>query len=281
MKSIFIMAVLAMTATVSQAQIKNAQTASVKVYGNCGMCETNIEKAGSKSKMSKTDWNEGTGMAEITYDAKQTSLDAVLKNIALAGYDNPNYKAPTEVYNNLHGCCKYDREKTTGVVPGAGTTEQHSTSVHGAGAPAQAVDQLATTFSQYFNLKNALVATNAADAASAASAMLAGMNVADMNKMKMSEHGVWMKVESQLKADAGKILSTKDIGQQRSYFISLSTNMYELLKAANTGEKVYLQHCPMANEGKGANWLSKESAVKNPYYGAQMLTCGNTIETIQ
>jgi hypothetical protein len=37
----------------------------------------------------------------------------------------------------------------------------------------------------------------------------------------------------------------------------------------------------MANYGKGANWLSKENAVKNPYYGSQMLTCGKVVETIK
>jgi len=36
----------------------------------------------------------------------------------------------------------------------------------------------------------------------------------------------------------------------------------------------------MYNNGKGANWLSKEEAVKNPYYGSQMLTCGSVQETI-
>ena len=43
---------------------------------------------------------------------------------------------------------------------------------------------------------------------------------------------------------------------------------------------VYYQFCPMANDGKGANWLSKENAVKNPYYGSMMLSCGKTVETI-
>jgi hypothetical protein len=37
----------------------------------------------------------------------------------------------------------------------------------------------------------------------------------------------------------------------------------------------------MYNDGKGANWLSKESAIKNPYYGSQMLSCGKTVETIK
>jgi hypothetical protein len=43
----------------------------------------------------------------------------------------------------------------------------------------------------------------------------------------------------------------------------------------------YYQFCPMAKDGKGANWLSKENAVKNPYYGTMMLSCGKVIETIK
>jgi hypothetical protein len=57
--------------------------------------------------------------------------------------------------------------------------------------------------------------------------------------------------------------------------------MYELLKVSKLETPVYYQFCPMAKGGKGANWLSKESAIKNPYYGAQMLTCGKVVETIK
>jgi hypothetical protein len=41
------------------------------------MCETTIEKAANKKKISKADWNEETKMASITYDSKKTTLDAV------------------------------------------------------------------------------------------------------------------------------------------------------------------------------------------------------------
>jgi len=63
--------------------------------------------------------------------------------------------------------------------------------------------------------------------------------------------------------------------------MSLSKNMYELIKVSKSETPVYYQHCPMANDGKGANWLSKENAIKNPYYGSQMLTCGSIVETIK
>jgi hypothetical protein len=38
-----------------------------------------------------------------------------------------------------------------------------------------------------------------------------------------------------------------------------------LLKVAKYEMPVYVQFCPMANDGEGANWLSKENAVKNPF----------------
>jgi len=90
-----------------------------------------------------------------------------------------------------------------------------------------------------------------------------------------------MKVLADLKGDAEYIANTKDATRQRVRFMSLSKNMYALMKVAKYEQPVYYQFCPMANDGKGANWLSKESAIKNPYYGSQMLNCGKTVETIK
>ena len=109
MKTILIAVVALLSASVAGAQINNAKTETAKVSGNCGMCETTIEKAGNKKKLYRTDWNVDTKMASITYDSKKTDLDAVLKSIALSGYDNVKYLAPDEAYNKLHGCCKYER----------------------------------------------------------------------------------------------------------------------------------------------------------------------------
>ena len=55
-------------------------------------------------------WNSKTKIAKIKYDSDKTSLDEVQKKIASVGYDTEKYKADDEVYNNLHYCCKYDRE---------------------------------------------------------------------------------------------------------------------------------------------------------------------------
>ena len=59
----------------SFAQIKNAKTETVKIYGNCGMCETTIENAGNVKKVAQVDWNKDTKMATLTYDGDKTNQD--------------------------------------------------------------------------------------------------------------------------------------------------------------------------------------------------------------
>ena len=95
------------------AQIKNAKTETVKIYGNCGMCETKIENAGNIKKVAQVDWNQETQMATLTYDATKANPDEILKRIALVGYDSDKFLAPDDVYSKLHGCCQYDRVAKT------------------------------------------------------------------------------------------------------------------------------------------------------------------------
>lgn len=59
------------------------------------------------------------------------------------------------------------------------------------------------------------------------------------------------------------------------------TAMYELVKLVKTETTVLYQYYSMPNNGKWANWLSKEGDVKNPYYGFMMLSYESTVETIK
>jgi Cu(I)/Ag(I) efflux system membrane fusion protein len=40
-------------------------------------------------------------------------------------------------------------------------------------------------------------------------------------------------------------------------------------------------HCPMAFEGLGADWLQRGNEVRNPYFGPEMLGCGNRVATFE
>lgn len=243
------------------------------------MCETTIEKAGTEKKAYKTDWNVETKIASITYDSKKTNSDAVLKNIALSGYDNEKYLAPDEAYNKLPNCCKYTREKKISTAIIKANHSEHPP--QNTTTATQEANQLQIIFDNYFAIKDALVKTDGETASAKAGALLSALNAVKMENLKAEERAVWMNVEKDLKFDTEHITDTKDAEHQRSHFATLSKNMYALIKASKPSEKIYYQNCPMYNDGKGANWLSKESAIKNPYYGNKMLTCGKTIETIK
>jgi periplasmic mercuric ion binding protein len=86
------------------------KTEKFKVKGNCGMCEKRIEKAAlSVDGVSKADWNKETKIIAVVLDEEKTDVHKVHMAIAKAGHDTEMHKAKDEVYNELPGCCKYDR----------------------------------------------------------------------------------------------------------------------------------------------------------------------------
>ena len=272
--------------TSCEAQVKNAKTETVKIYGNCGMCETTIETAGNVKKVAKVDWDKDTKIAIITYDSMKTNQDEILKRIALAGYDSDKFLAPDDVYSKLHGCCQYERvnKNTIGkteVVDDHSSHNHDATTTEKPTETSQKVNQLKSIFDNYFALKDALVKSDGKLASSIAKELLSNINAVNMTKLSTDEHTVWMKVMKDLAFDTEHIEETKDAGHQRDHFTSLSKNMYALIKVSKQETPIYYQNCPMYNDGKGANWLSKESTIKNPYYGSQMLSCGKTVETIK
>ena len=263
------------------AQIKNAKTEIVKIYGNCEMCEKTIETAGNVKKVANVEWNKDSKMATITYDSIKTNQDEILKRIALAGYDSDKFLAPDDVYSKIAGCCQYERVNKTAIVSTAVIEDHSMHNQENVVETKQEVNQLKTIFESYFALKDALVKSDGKLVSTLAKDVLANINSVKMEKLSSEEHTVWMKVMSSLKSNTEKIVATTIIEKQRVVFMDLSANFYALLKVSKQDYSIYYQNCPMYNDGKGANWLSKENAVKNPYYGSQMLTCGKTVETIK
>lgn len=103
-------ALVVLAITQSNAQINNAKTEVVKVYGNCGMCKKNIEKAATIEGIVSVQWDKNTKIATLEYDGQKTNQEEILSRIALAGYDSEKFKAKKEDYDNLDGCCQYERE---------------------------------------------------------------------------------------------------------------------------------------------------------------------------
>lgn len=263
------------------AQMNNIKTESVKIYGNCEMCEKTIETAGNIKKVASVEWNKDSKMATINYDSTKTNQNEILKRIALAGYDSDKFLAPDDVYSKLAGCCQYERVNKTEIASNTVIEDHSMNNQENVFETKQEVNQLKVIFDNYFALKDALVKSDGKLASTIAKDLLANINAIKMDKLSSEEHTVWMKILSGLKSNTDKISAATSIEKQRIAFMDLSANFYDLLKVSKQDYDIYYQNCPMYNDGKGANWLSKENAVKNPYYGSQMLTCGKTVETIK
>jgi hypothetical protein len=133
-------------------------------------------------------------------------------------------------------------------------------------------------FTAYFKLKDALVASDAAQAKDKAAALKNAMDAVNMSALDHDVHTVWMRVMGPLADLSGAIANTVKLDEQRKAFMQLTTPLAELAKAAPGAVPVYLAHCPMYQGG--ADWLSLEKEIKNPFYGSMMLTCGSVKETI-
>jgi len=123
----------------------------------------------------------------------------------------------------------------------------------------------------YYDIKNALVEGNANTASMKAAEFKKTLNGIDSKIINEATRDALLK-------DAGGISDSKSIKDQREHFVSFSTNMYDLAKAVKlTEDPVYYAYCPM----KKAHWLSSQPAIKNPYYGTAMLTCGKVEESLK
>lgn len=85
-----------------------------------------------------------------------------------------------------------------------------------------------------------------------------------------------------LAALAAKITLASGLETQRMHFAALSQEMIRLVRKAGLQQgAIYVDYCPMALNDKGAYWLSAEKGIRNPYFGEQMLTCGEVKDTLQ
>ena len=138
--------------------------------------------------------------------------------------------------------------------------------------------QLTQLLQSYYDIKNALINSNSTVAASKAGEFRNVVNSIDMKALSEPDMNAFMPLQSKLAEDAKLISETKDIAKQRNCFSNFSSNFYTLAKAVKHSEApAYYAYCPM----KKSFWLSNEAAIKNPYFGNAMLTCGKVTDTLK
>ena len=142
--------------------------------------------------------------------------------------------------------------------------------------------QLKQVFDGYILLKDALVNDKSNEAQIAAKNITENLSKVDMKLLKDEKaHNHWMTIQKELKTSANAIENNSDIATQRGHFKHLSAHLTSSIKLFGVNQKVYSEFCPMADDNKGAYWLSLEKEIQNPYYGQAMLKCGEVRATIE
>jgi hypothetical protein len=133
----------------------------------------------------------------------------------------------------------------------------------------------------YLKIKNALTKDDAKAAANAGKALYQTFNSINANSLTASQKKEYLDIADDAKEHAEHIGDNAGkIDHQREHFAILSKDINDLIKLLGSNQKLYQDHCPMYDEGKGAIWISETKEIKNPYYGSQMLTCGSVKKTL-
>jgi len=143
-------------------------------------------------------------------------------------------------------------------------------------------DALKPLFTEYLTMKDALTNDNLDDAKKAGTNILKTIEGVNMSLFTGESHTVWMGLSSDLKNTLQHVQHFKNLGEVRKSFHQLSDIMIRLEITFDANDKtLYVMHCTMANNNKGADWFSTSKEIKNPYYGQAMLTCGEVTKEIK
>ena len=142
--------------------------------------------------------------------------------------------------------------------------------------------QLAEVLKPYLEVKNALVASDPVAASAQMDNVATVLIKVDMSLVKDDAHMKWMEYLNRMNESVKVIKDSKDIEEQRTSFAHFTDALYSSIKTFGvSGIQSYYQFCPMAFDNKGAYWISSEKEISNPYFGEQMLRCGETKETLK
>lgn len=158
----------------------------------------------------------------------------------------------------------------------ADLTQEKPTFVNVDSKTAESINEVV---SHYLHVKNALANDNESEAGSGAKALAASLSKVDHTTLAGAQMKLYMDVAESLKEHAEHIGASK-IEHQREHFVMMSQDVYDLVKGFGANQALYVDHCPMANDNKGADWLSEKKEIANPYMGQKMPKCGNVEKVI-
>lgn len=142
--------------------------------------------------------------------------------------------------------------------------------------------QVTDVYEGSLKLTDALISSDAGQAKAAASRIETALTRVDMGQLSGPAHSTWMTQLAAMNQALKSIRNSGAIEKQRTAYAQFEEGLYQSIKTLGMLSKpAYRQYCPMAQNSRGAYWLSDKKPIRNPYFGDQMLTCGETKEVLQ
>jgi Cu(I)/Ag(I) efflux system membrane fusion protein len=147
--------------------------------------------------------------------------------------------------------------------------------------PAAFKNQLNKVVEAYVALKEGLIEGDEKETAKYSSALLAALEKLDGNSLKGEAKAFWDEKRSFLFEHARLSKEADTMDGKRENFIFLSQPLIKVVEAFGANQTLYVNYCPMAQDGKGAYWLSEVEEIRNPFMPEKMRTCGEVKDVIK
>jgi Protein of unknown function (DUF3347) len=141
----------------------------------------------------------------------------------------------------------------------------------------------ALVLSNYYGLKDAFVKEDTIAVAVAAKLLFQAADSLKITDFKGDTSLIeTAKMNAKNISDEVKgLLGETGIDNKRKSFQIITSDIFDLLRIVRYDkEKIYMAHCPMAFNNKGADWLSITSEIVNPYLPTKMIDCGEVKDSV-
>ncbi|MGC8657437.1 MAG: efflux RND transporter periplasmic adaptor subunit [Desulfomonilaceae bacterium] len=150
--------------------------------------------------------------------------------------------------------------------------------------PSNFVKALTPLYSDYLDMKQAIMRKSSEDAISSGKQLIKHLNEIDSATMEKKPKKKWHELSNAILGAATKIIETSNPLDQRRFFSDLSESMVKTLMTFGqiTGADLTIYFCQEAFDGQGFYWIGSDGDSKNPVYGAENKSdeCAELIDKI-
>jgi hypothetical protein len=137
----------------------------------------------------------------------------------------------------------------------------------------------------YTGVKDALVASDTTKASAAARQLSVAADSLKVDQIQGDSTGILKETAvnyaSTISSSAQALALEGTIAAKRKEFEMIAEALWNLTRTVKySSQKLYWQYCPMAFNNRGANWVSTEAEIRNPYFGSEMLECGSIQDSL-